>query len=542
MAKKYLELKLKGEIVEGRPEPAILGRKPKTDIKSVLDALARAKKDERIAAVLLKLERPELGWARAQNIREALANFRSGGRRVFAFFESGGNLDYFLGSAADAIFVPPTGNVDLTGLRVEVVFFKGALDRLGIKAELDRVGEYKSAAELFTRNSMSETFREEMDALLDDLYSQFVAALAEGRGLSVETISRAIDRGPYTAREAEDLQLVDKLLYEDELEKELETRLGFPVKAQPWERYRVREPFILRFLTRRWRPRIALIHATGIIASGESRRAVGRRPITGAETLVELIRSARDNKRVRAVVLRIDSPGGSAVASDIVWRAITEAKRKKPFIVSFGDTAASGGYYIGMAGDYIIAEPGTLTGSIGVIGGKFVVRSLLERLGLSRQAIMRGQHAAFHSPLQEFSREEREKLAEQMRSFYYQDFISKLAESRRLRAEDTQRAAQGRVWTGRQGKSLGLVDELGGLDHAIEKARSAAYIPPEQKVNVVYYYKKMRLRDIIPVSRLLLDPLNWMQNLPHLAGWLELIELCRSEDVLAIMPFEVEIK
>lgn len=541
MAKKYLELKLKGEIVEGRPEPAILGRKPKTDIKSVLDALARAKRDERIAAVLLKLERPELGWARAQNIREALTAFRSGGKRVFAFFESGGNLDYFIASAADAIFVPPTGHIDLTGLRVEVVFFKGALDRLGIKAELDRVGEYKSAAELFTRDSMSEAFREEIDALLDDLYSQFVAALAEGRGLSVETISRIIDRGPYTAREAEDLQLADKLLYEDELEKEIEIRLGFPAKAQPWARYRVREPFILRFLTR-WRPRIALIHVTGIIASGESRRAVGRRPIAGAETLVELIRSARDNKRVRAVVLRIDSPGGSAVASDIVWRAISEAKRKKPFIVSFGDTAASGGYYIGMAGDYIIAEPGTLTGSIGVIGGKFVVRSLLERLGLSRQAIMRGQHAAFHSPLQEFSREEREKLAEQMRSFYYQDFISKLAESRRLRKEDTQRAAQGRIWTGRQGKSLGLVDELGGLDHAIEKARSAAYIPPEQKVNVVYYYKKMRLRDLIPISRLLLDPPDWTHSLSHLADRLELIELCRSEDFLTIMPFELEIK
>lgn len=536
---KYLELKLKDEIIEGKPEYTLLSRKSKTDLKTILDVLQRAGEDSHIAALVLKINHPNLGWARLQNIRDALIAFKSSGKPTVAFMESGGNGEYLLASACDTICIPPSGSLDVTGLQADAIFLKGSLDLVGVKAELGQLGKYKAAGEIFTRETMSEAFREEMNAILDDLYEQIVKAVAEQRGHDPNHIRRMIDEGPFTAREAFEHELVDKLVYEDELETILEEKLGRQVKKVLWDRYKIRESIFLRLLPRRI-PKIALIHVVGMIVSGESRRAANQRPVAGSETVIQLLRSAKENKSVKAIVLRINSPGGSALASDLIWHEINRTREKKPVIVSFGDTAASGGYYIAVAADKIVAEPSTITGSIGVVAGKFVLRDLLDKLGIKRESITRGQSAGFHSYFKPYSEEEWAKLLKQMREFYYNDFIKKVAQGRRMSDEAIERIAQGRVWTGNQAKAIGLVDEIGGVERAIEWAKVAANLPAEKKTDVIYYQKQRKLRDIIPHNLGLGGRI--LERVPLVGHLLGIWDLYKDEEFIALLPYEITIR
>jgi protease-4 len=535
----YLEIKLADEIVEGRPDSTFFLPKGRLDIKTVLDALAKAKEDRKIVGLALKIRQARLGWARLQDIRDAVVNFKSSGKPVIAFMESGGNREYFLASAGSVICLVPSANLDLTGLSAEVLFFKGSLDRLGVKPDLARVGEYKSAVEMFTRDAMSPAYREELTVLLDDLYAQFIKAIADGRGLDAEATRRLVDGGPFTAWEAMDAKLVDKLAYEDEMEKIFEELVKSRLKKLPLDRYKIRESFFRRIFRRR-RPRIALIHVVGTIASGENRRSPDQRSIVGSETLSVLIRAARENRNVKAIVLRVNSPGGSALASDVIWREVIVTREKKPVIVSFGDVAASGGYYIAAAADSIVAEPATVTGSIGVIGGKFVIRELLDKLGIKHESITRGAHAGFYSMYTPYSDEERQRLDKQIRDFYYREFIKKVATGRNMDDAEVEKIAQGRVWSGHQGKNLGLIDELGGLDRAIEIAKAKAGIPAEKKVSVVYYLKRRRWRDLIPRDFGFAS--QRLGAFTLLADLATLWELYQTEDVLALMPFDLRIR
>jgi protease-4 len=336
-----------------------------------------------------------------------------------------------------------------------------------------------------------------------------------------------MDHGPYLAEEAKAMGLIDRVAHEDECETILEESLGSPVVLLPHGRYRVGERWLSRLVSFR-RPRIAVLYAVGLIGSGEDRRSRSPRPVVGARTLCRLLQRARESRRVKAVVLRIESPGGAAVASELIWREIELTRNSKPVVVSMGDVAASGGYYIASAADAILAEPSTLTGSIGIVGGKFVARRLLDKLGIYRETVSLSSRSGYLSPLHPFSPQERDQLRRHLRYFYEKLFVPRVAEGRGMSEEKVHEIARGRVWTGRQSKDRGLVDDIGDLDAAIELARRNAGIQENQKVRTVIFGKRAGLR------HLLFD--TWSET-SSLAVLGELLELASSEDVLFLMPF-----
>ncbi|MBI4483936.1 MAG: signal peptide peptidase SppA [Acidobacteria bacterium] len=518
----YLELRLRGEIVEGRPEMTFFSRKEKYDIRWILDALERAAGDRRIVAAILKVERPELGWGRLQDIRRALEKFRRSGRPAWLYMESGGNKEYYLATGADRILMPPTGNLDIVGLNAEVTYFRSLLDRLGIEPDLAQIGRYKTAGEIFTRSSMSDEQREVLNSLLDDLFEQVLDACEQGRKLSRDQWRQIIDGAPYTARQAVELGCIDRVAYEDEVEPLLQAELGGKLKRLPFEKYSPRDGFLRRLLLRR--PKVALVHVVGPIASGETRRTRGRRIITGSETISQFLGHARKSRAIRSVVIRVDSPGGSALASDIIWREIQLTRQKKPVVVSMGDVAASGGYYVSLGAQRIFAEPGTLTGSIGVIGGKVNLEGLLQKFGIQRESVRRGTHAQFFSFSRSFTDEERTRLQQMMEEFYRHDFLKKVMESRGLSESEAEQVAGGRVFTGRQSLAHGLVDSLGGLNQALDEAKRLAGIPERRRVRVVQYVRRRRLRDLLG--------LDWAPATSR---------LFEREPFLALMPFHLDI-
>ncbi len=421
-----------------------------------------------------------------QTLRGAILEARRSGKRVIVFLEEAGNGTAFLASAADVVAMAPPGSLHLTGLRAEVLFLRGALDRARVEPEIVRLGEYKSAAEPFTRTSLSPEAREALESILDDLYDQFVAALAEGRGLSPERVRDLIDGGPYRAPAAKEAGLVDEICYEDEIEEKLGGFLGRPgskpgvIPAGRW--LRIARRMAPPPGTRVPAPRMALLVAEGFIRSGRTGPLWASRAVAST-SFVEALRQARDDPRVRAIVLRVDSPGGSGLASDVIWRELRLAREKKPVVVSMGDVAASGGYYLAMGADWIVAEPATLTGSIGVIAGKVNLRGLYDLLGLSKEAIDRGERAGANSDYRPFTKAEKMKLEEDIKATY-EDFVAKAATCRNLPPEEIDKAARGRVWTGRQALGLRLVDELGGIRAAIAAAKRRAGIPFGQPVRL----------------------------------------------------------
>ncbi|MGH9460920.1 MAG: signal peptide peptidase SppA [Vicinamibacteria bacterium] len=545
-----LQVRLEDEVVETRSEPPFLARTPKSDLRRMTLAIRRAANDRRVGALILRFAHPEIGWAKAASLARAIRAFRSAGKPpkppkpVVAFLEGAGNLDYTLACSCDVLIAHPGATLDLVGLQAESFYFKDMLDRMGIEAELDAVGEYKSAAERFTRRDMSEAHREAVGALLADLSEQMELVIAERRGLSAERVRRILDDGPYLAQEALELGLVDRIGQEDSCESHLREMLGVEVIVHPHTRYPTRDGWLRRMLGFR-RPQVAVVYAVGVITSTGARRASPSPRIVSPRGLGELLTRVRKSRRVKAVVLRVDSPGGAAVASDLIWKEVARTREEKPVIVSMGDVAASGGYYIATAADAILAEPSTLTGSIGIVGGKVVARRLLDMLGIHRETLSLHRRAGFRSPTRPFTSDERAKIREHLRFFYEKLFVPRVAEGRRLSLEAVEEVARGRVWTGRQGKERGLVDELGDLEDAVSLARRKAGIPPEQKVNVVTYAKRPRLRELLSVG------VPWgagssavLPGLPvsSFSNVAELVASLVSEDVLFLMPWILRIR
>ncbi|MBI2821783.1 MAG: signal peptide peptidase SppA [Acidobacteria bacterium] len=528
MRKRYfLRVELKETIAEAVPEYSLLSPRHRTHLKFLLDAIEQAAVDRRIGGILLVVRQPEVGWSQAEELVAALDSFRSRGKGVTAFLESAGNKEYFLASAADSIYLAPSGSVNMVGLRTEMVFFKHALEWLGVQVELDHIGKYKSAADMFTREGISEPHREQTEALLEDLQAQLVERVSQGRRRTAEEVTAWIHGGPYSALEAQRAGLVDDLLFEDQVIRKLEDqKLG----KRELGRYKVGEGFWKRLLTFR-RPQVALIVAEGLITSGRSRRG-GRRMVCGSETLAKFFADARKRKRIRGVVLRVNSPGGSALASDIVWREAQLTSEKKPVVVSMGDVAASGGYYIATAARKILSRRCTITGSIGVIGGKFVLRDLLEKLRLRTDFISGATHAGFFSALQPFSAEERETVRRHMEEFYRAHFIPKVMQSRDRSEDQVLRLAQGRVWSGQRAERNGLVDRIGGIREAVEEVKGLCRIPPQRRVRVVVYSRKPSLREVLIPG---LGPAAWWEEVQELIGILQ-------EEVLALLPFEIRIR
>ncbi|MEV0144190.1 MULTISPECIES: signal peptide peptidase SppA [unclassified Nonomuraea] len=484
-----LELDLTEGLTEGPPtDPlsAVLSmRKPR--LADVLAGLKRGRADSRVKALVVKVGGNPLGLAVAQELREAVTRFRASGKLTVAFAETygefgNGTVPYYLASAFERVYLQPSGDVGLTGVALEQRFVKGALDKLGVGYELGQRHEYKTAANTFTQDHMTEPHRESMERIVESVVEQVVAGIAEGRRLDPAKVRELIDRGPFIASEALETGLVDGLAYRDEVYEEVKRAAGSDAHLQYVSRYA--KAAAVRKLPQPTADGIALVQGHGQIRMGRSGRSpLGGGGAMGSDTVGAALRAARRDDHVKAVVFRVDSPGGSYVASDTVWREVVLTRKVKPVIVSMGDLAASGGYFVSMAADVIVAQPGTLTGSIGVFGGKPVLSELLERIGVNSELVTGGANAGMFSTTRGFSPEQWERVNAWLDRIY-DDFVGKVAQSRDLTRERAHELARGRVWTGADAKERGLVDELGGLEDALGVARKRAGLADDAPVRL----------------------------------------------------------
>ncbi len=471
---------------------------PDQSLSNLLMQFKKAKADKRISAILVDIDGSGAGWAKAEEIRDAIADFRSSGKPVYGYMEYGMNKEYYIASACDKIYLAPPGELFINGLAADVMFFRGSLDKLGIYPDLYQIGKYKSAAETFTRKDMTEAHRQFMNEFLDDLFNRYVEGTAKARGKSASDMKALIDNAPYNAKSAKEAGLIDGASYRDELIQELKTRLGYKeseelplVKASD---YRQVDPESLGLNTGE---KIAIVYATGDIGSGKSANSPSGDQSIGSDTLSRAIKDAAADKTIKAIVIRVDSPGGSGLASDIIWHAVEAARQKKPVVVSMSDVAASGGYYFAAGASKIVAEPSTITGSIGVFGGKPVVKGLYDWLGITNEYVLRGKNAGMFRETEKFSDDERAKWEGWLKATYYEDFVPKVAKGRNKSADYIDSIGQGRVWTGAQGTNNGLVDEFGGLDRAIEIAKDLAKIPADKGVHrVIFPYPQTFLQEL----------------------------------------------
>jgi protease-4 len=485
-----LELDLSTAPVELDPaEPlARLRQRGRRDLRATLRALHEAADDPRVVGLVARVGGP-LPWPVMQELRAGVRAFAAGGKPTLAWAQTfaeqpGAMAGYVLATAFDELWLQPGGEVGLLGVALETTFLRGSLDKLGLQPQLDQRHEYKNAADTIMRTEYTRAHREALDRVVGSVFDDAVEAIAQGRRLDPAQVRTLVDGGPTLAPAARDAGLVDRLGYRDEALAAMRVRVGD-------------EPELL--FADRWRPRrrplrivggtlgrpgrrghVALVTIQGTIDSGRSRRGLMGRT-AGSDTVGAALRAAAADERARAVVLRVDSPGGSAVASETIWREVCLLQRAKPVIVAMGAVAASGGYYVACPADRIVALPATLTGSIGVFGGKVVVQELMTRLGLSAGSVQRGAHARMFSSRRPFDEDEKTNLAAGLDAIY-DDFVGKVAQGRGRSTGQIEAVARGRVWTGRDAVAAGLVDELGGLRDAVRLARARGGLAPDAPV------------------------------------------------------------
>jgi protease IV len=486
-----LELDLTDGVPEGPvtdPLTAILSRR-KIRLPDIVEGLRRARRDDRVRALVVKVGGSRIGLARLQEIREAVAGFRESGKLSVAWAETfgeftHGNLPYYLATAFDRIYLQPSGTLGLTGIAVEQLFLHDALAKIGVGFQSAKRHEYKTAADNLTERGFTGPAREAAERLAVSVVEQISAAIAERRGKSLEDARAVLDRGPFLAADALAEGLVDALGYRDEVYADVRVQAGKDAILQYVGRYQ-RAHILVQRARRLPNPRercVAVIYASGPIRQGRSSRGPVGSGAMGSDTVAAALRSATSDARVRAVLLRVDSPGGSAVASDVIWREVVRTRAAgKPVVVSMSDVAASGGYYISMAADVIVAQPGTLTGSIGVITGKPVFEEALGRAGITTDSVAEGARATMFAPTHPFTQDEWDRINAWL-DVVYRDFIEKVAVGRRMPVERVHELARGRVWTGADAAGNGLVDELGGLQTAAEIARRRAGLPASAPV------------------------------------------------------------
>ena len=469
--------------------------------KGLLDLIREATADQNIAALYLKSESPRLGLAKVRELVQALQEFKAAGKRIYAFVEYAHLVDLLLLSVADRIEMPDAASVLLTGVSAEALYVKDFLDKLGIKMLVTHIGDYKAALENFARSDMSPEFRETLEYLVESAYQAVQEIIAAGRGIPRARVAEAIDRAFLSAADLKALGLIDTIAPRDLFWANVKADLGVDTLKLVTHYGRkafnvdMQNPFaLIKLLTEIFTPpkkqvtstpKLALIYAHGIIRSGKSQKSpFGQGGLMGSDTLVEALQTATDDPSVQAIVLRIDSPGGSGVASDAIWRAVTQASARKPVVASMADVAASGGYYIAMGANRILAEPETLTGSIGVVAATVNVKGALDRLGIKVERVTRGQHALSLSPLSDPEQMVPAPWRQLLEDFYWQ-FVDKVAQGRQKTRAEIHAVAQGRVWTGRDAVAKGLVDELGGLQRALEVARQLAHVAPEDTLEIL---------------------------------------------------------
>ncbi len=528
----YLSIDLGGPLVEQpSPEWTEVFKASRPSLRALVEAIDRAAQDSRVKGLVLRVGPLDAGWGRVQELRDAVVRFRLTEKPCWAHLQGAGNLEYYLATGCSHIAAAPTGLLNVSGLSAEVTFFRGTLDKVGVEAQFEGVGRYKNAPNQFTETGFTGPHREQMESLVDSLFEQYVSAVADSRGLDEAAVRAAIDEGPFDASDALDAGLVDELLYRDEVE----AKVPATERVGPTRYLKDLAGFGFD-----GRPKLALVYAIGEIMPGESSSGpLGGSGSAGADTIIRGLRQAAEDTSIRAIILRVDSPGGVGMAADAIWREVGRARQHKPVIVTMGDAAASGGYYIAMNADVVLAQPGTVTGSIGVFSGKFSMRGLYEKIGLSHETVRRGRHAGLFSSWDPWTEEERAKIRALNESFY-ETFITKAAEGRDRTPEEIDLVAQGRIWTGAQAVENGLVDGLGGLVTAMDFARERAGIRANRPVRLV----------VLPARKGVLDALLRRQSEdvtaqvlgPRGAGVLEWVTRLGGQGPLARLPFDLRIR
>jgi protease-4 len=555
------------EMANSDPLALVVDGPPQPTFADFLLSLSAAAEDPRVMGIAADLSRTTVGMAQAQELREVLKQFSNNGKFTYAFADSyggieGGNNLYYLASAFDEIWLQPTGSVGLTGLGVEVPFFRGLFDKIGIQPQFAKRYEYKSAPDSFTETAMGDAQREETVRLLGDLNQQLLQGVADDRGLELVDLQTALVRAPFAATEAVELRLVDHIGYRSDVLEQAQTtaveegedggdQASIPITPRPrhWPLVPLDAYAPLPSKSphhSKDAPIIAVIPAAGmILRSADAGGIPGNTDeVSGADHLEALLGAAAENPAVAAIVLRVDSPGGDIVAADTIWHALAEAKKSKPVVVSMGNYAASGGYYLALPASRILANAGTITGSIGVFGGKFAISELLNKLGVTVEQVKIGANALAASMARPFG-EEDGALFDRGIDAAYADFAGRVASARHFDAAKLDRVARGRVWTGQQAVDEQLVDAQGGLLTALDAARELAKIPNDVAVDVrVYPETKAPLEIILeflsgeyPQAQLGLGQMVAAQQLgaAGLTGWIQVLTTATPHAVLPPM-------
>lgn len=487
-----LVLRITDDLPEKAPvEIPILSEGPGLTVSNVWMALRKAASDSHIKAIVFEPESLSAGWAKLEELRHDIEEFRKSGKPVYAYLQTPGTREYYVASVADRIYMGPADQVYLKGLRGEVMYYKKALDKLGVTVDVEHAGKYKDYGDQFTRSDMSPETREQVTAVVDGLYNELVNGIAESRKKTPAQVTEIIDAGLFLAPEMKKAGMIDELCFEDQMWGELQARL------QSGDLKRVKAETYLRVPpVQTGKSRIALVVGQGDIVQGDPNNPTEDESSLTSVAFTRMLRQVASDSTIRGVIVRIDSPGGEVRASDEIWRAMNLLSKKKPMIISMSDVAASGGYYMAMTGDPIVAYPGTETGSIGVVFGKPNIRGLFDKLGITLDGVQRGKYADIDSLFRSLNDDERQKLRRGIDASY-QDFVDKVATARRRPASAIDAVAQGRVWLGSDAKSQGLVDELGGLDTAIAMIKKRANIPATETVTIESYPARRSVLDLL---------------------------------------------
>jgi len=528
---------LQGSLPEIRTRPAwwdpFLGRlyaRPGWDLQALRSALDRLAGDGRVQGLVFDLASLQAGPATLQTLRQELSRLHRAGKQVVAHLPGAGTWAYYLATAADKIVLPEGSSLHTVGLRLETQFLGDFLSSLGIRGDFEAIGRYKVTPDLLTRSSISQPHQEMLEGLLESLYTELVVGIAEGRRMTRREVEQALDDAPLTAEEAMAAGLVDTLVPQHALSAYLGGEDETP-PVQPWSQTRraVRRPL-------RWRSRqrIGIVPVQGTIVLGRSQKSPLPIPffrqMAGHQTIMQALRQAARDRHIGAVILLIDSPGGVALAADLIWHEMRRLGEDKPVVACLQDQATSGGYYLASAAQAIVAQPLTVTGSIGIFSGKLVDAGLMQRLGIGRYCLGRGRHSGIYSSETPFSPEERERVRVLLQDGY-QRFKARVAEGRKRSPRAIEEVAQGRIWTGRQALELGLVDELGGLRLALQRAAKLAGIPPHLEPEVVLLQPPRRFLPPVPSAA----SLDALQSLAETASAARRLF---AQPVLALCPWE----
>lgn len=535
-------LDLEGEIPENNPTDLtarLMQRGAKPTLREVLENIDKAAADKRISAIVVR-PRARLGWGKAEEIRASLQRFRKSGKKLYCHMVYASLRDYYIATACEKIFMQPVGYLDVKGMRGEAMFFKSTLDKIGAQAQLAHTGEYKTYANTFTETRMTDAHREMVNWLIDGLYNEVLRAVTEGRGKDVAAARAMIEGGPYEAPEAKNAGLIDGLLYEDEV-------FDLIKNEDPNKKFN-------RISVRRYMgvsasdagikadKKIGVVYAVGTILQGDRGVDPLGDPTVASDTFTRVLRDAGEDGSLKAIVLRVDSPGGDALASDTIWRELGNLRKKKPLVISLSDVAGSGGYYIAATGDPIVADRASITGSIGVVNGKIYIRGTYDKLGITKDVVVRGPQALIDSEYHPYTAEEWKRVEKQAWDMY-EEFKRKVAAARKMKPEQVDGLARGRVFTGEQAKGKGLVDELGGLERAVELAKQKAGIPQSERVQLVPLPRPQSLFELIlergQTARM---PVAVNVDLPQPLRQLLALRALDTGRPLAVMPFTFEFK